>query len=338
MALTSITLQTLANFCATHADLLPLSGVGGFVNEPFLTIFNDTLSDLLSSPNDFKFNQKFPAILVTASNKQDYTFAGASAFTLGSSSTGVGVGLASANAITESGTTVTVRFLEPCRFNVGDTLYMIGNTVSSYNSTFTDDGNSTTWSDGWVIVTVATNKLSVTFTHTSSGLANSGAPGINDFGWLSSTTMAEMNNNSSPQNIKHPKAVRDLPPWSKVADPEKVCVVNDNGDGSLKIRFYYVPGSTIWGVSLVYQAKAPLKQALTENIGPFPDHYRSIVLQGLMYRMYRYLNNQGAANVEYQKLQQEIAKAQGYDDNEESNVYLSPEDSLMDSSGYWGGF
>lgn len=326
----NISLQQTLNFAATHADLLPLAGVGGYTNEPGLSICNDALSDILTSPNDFKWNQVDMSMLVTAMNKQDYLFAGAAAFTLGGSSTGAAIALASDSAIIQAGTTTTVKTLEPHRFKVGDTVYMAGNTVAGYNSTFTDDGSSSQWTGGWIITAIT--PTSFTFVHAQSGLGPSGAPGIQDFGWLASASMVEMNNTSSPQNTVPLQTVKTLQPCSSVANPEKVCVYRDNGDGTLQIRFRYVPGSTIWGVKLVYQGKAPLKAALTDTWAPIPDHYSALYRQAVLYRMYRYLNSP-RAEVEYQKLQAEILKAQGTDDNEASDVHVVPEEgSFFD----WG--
>src|ERR1700730_5551465 len=106
----TITLQSVVNFCSTHSDLLPLSGVGGYANEPALSLCNDTLSELITDPNDWFFNRVEMAPFYTAANKQDYLFAGASAFTLASgaaASTGWGIGLASTPAISVSGGVVT---------------------------------------------------------------------------------------------------------------------------------------------------------------------------------------------------------------------------------------
>jgi hypothetical protein len=330
------TLQGVVNLASTHADLLPLSGVGGYTDEPALSLCNDALSDLLFSEIDWKFNRVEAPMMVTAQNKQDYLIAGAVAFTLGSTSTGAHIGLATTPAITESGTTVTVNTLEPHRFNIADTVYMSGNTVAAYNSAFTDNGSSAAWSGGWVITAVPTS-TSFTFTHGSSGLANSGAPGISDFGWLASASMTQLNDTSSPQDGRILQAVKELSVWKRVANPEKVCVLKDNGDGTLKVRFWYTPGSTIWAVNLVYQAKAPLKTSLADDWSPFPDHYSAVYRQALLYRMYRYLNN-GQQTVEFQKLQAEIAKANGAEDRETTNIGLVPEDgSFLDGGNYYNG-
>lgn len=331
MSNSTLTLTNTLNFARTHADLAPLSGVGGYTNEPALSMCNDAISELLIFPYDWKFNRVEMPMLVTTPNKQDYQFAGATAFTLGSNSSGAAIDLASNSAITESGTTVTVNTLEPHRFIVNNTVYMDGNTDDAYNSTLTDNGSSASWSGGWTITAVP-SPTSFQFTHTSSGLATSGAPGITDFGWLSSAAMVEMNNTSSPQNIRQLDTVKELPLWGRVATPEKVCVLKDNGDGTLKIRFYMVPGSTIWGARLNYQAKAPLKTALTDTWAPFPDEYSFVYRQALMYRMYRYLNNP-RADSEYQKLQQDIQRSLAGADREMTDVHVVPAEPLMD--GWW---
>ena len=329
MSNSTITLQNIVNLAIIHIDGMPMSGVGGYSNEPALSLCNDVLSDVLFSGIDWTWNRVEMPFLVTAVNKQDYQFGGACAFTLGSTSTGVGIGLASNSAITESGTTVTVTTLEPHRFSVGDTVYMAGNTVAAYNSTFTDDGNSSTWSGGWTILTVPST-TTFTFTHATSGLAASGAPGITDYGWLASASMVQMSSTSSPRYSKTIEAKKQLDVWSRVANPEKVCVLKDNGDGTLKIRFWQVPGSTIWGVYLVYQAKPPLKVALTDTWSPIPDHYSALTRQGFLYRAYRFLDST-KANGEYQKFQQELARANGAADREQTDIHVCPEESLMDS-------
>jgi hypothetical protein len=327
MSNTTTKLQGIVNLASTHVDLVPLAGVGGYSNEPALSICNDAIQELLCAPLDWKFNSVDMPMLVTTPSKQDYQFGGAIAFTLGATGSGVGIDLTSNNAITQSGTTTTVNTLEAHRFKVGDTVYMSGNTVAAFNSTFTDDGSTSTWSGGWVITAVGTK--SFTFTHANSGLATSGAPGITDFGWLASATMVEMNNNSSPQNSRTIQAVRELEPWSRVSTPEKVCVLKDNGDGTLKIRFHPVPGSTQWGAKLVYQAKAPLKVALTDTWAPFPDEYGFVYRQAFLWAAYRYLRSP-IADAEYAKLQQKVMKALGGADRETSDVYVTPAENLMD--------
>jgi hypothetical protein len=342
MSNSTITLQSVANFCSTNMDLIPLSGVGGFSTEPFLSIANSALSEIAMSEMDFKWNRVEMPMFCTAQSKQDYLVAGAAAFTLGSTSTGANIGLSSTPAISVTAGVVTVNTLEPHRFNVGDTVYLNGvvmttGTSSKYNSVFTDNGNTSTWSNGWVIASTPTT-TSFTFAATS-GQNNAdagGAPGITDFGWLASASMKQLGDTSSPQDGRIIQAVKELQPWQRVANPEKVCVLKDNGDGSLKIRFFYTPGSTIWIANLVYQANFPLKTALTDTWSPVPDSLSALIRQAAIYACYRYMNSP-QQTVEFQKFQALIAKANGAADRETTDVHLVPAEGFGDT-GNWAGW
>lgn len=355
MSNNTLTLTSVLNLCSTHADLLPLSGVGGYLNEPAMSLCNDAMSEIINSEEDWKWNSVEMGAatqpLITMQNKQDYLFAGASAFVTsinpsnanGGQSSGCSIDLSSANAITVTSGTVTVNTLENHRFLVGMTVFMIGvvmstGTASAYNSVYADDGNQTTWSGGWVITAVGTTSFSFAAVTGQNNDDVGGAPGITNFGWLSASTMMELNNNSSPANHRHLKAVRNLPRWSKVNDPEEIAMIQDLGTGVLKFRLSYVPGSTIWCVNLIYQKSPPVFTTIEGNTwAPIPDAYSSLIRQALMYRMYRYLNSPQAP-MEYQKFQAELQKAKGADQSEESNVFLEPIDSLIDYGPYWTGF
>jgi len=336
MSNTTITLQSVANFVSTHVDLMPVAGVAGYTNEPFLSIANSAISEILLSQIDWQFNRVEMPFFVTAQNKQDYTISGACAFTLGSTSTGASIGLSSTPSISVSAGVVTVTTLEPHRFSAGDVVYLSGvimttGAASKYNSTFTDNGSSSAWSGGWTIASVPT---STTFTFAATSGQNNadagGAPGITNFAWLASASMVQLSDTSSPQDSRTLQAVKELQPWSKVANPEKVAVVKDNGDGTLKVRFQYVPGSTIWVVNLVYQATPIVKTALSDTWSPIPDSYSSLIRQATIYACYRYLGNP-KETTEYQKFQALLQKASGADDRETSEVHVVPAESLVDS-------
>jgi len=320
----TITINKITDFCSTQAELMPLSGVGGYLNEPALSLANDTLQQLLAYGIPWKFNRVEMPLLVLRSFHQDQQFAGACAFT---QSGGVGIALASASGITESGFTVTVNTLDTHDFAVGQTVYMTGNTVAAYNSTFTQNGTLSQWSGGWTILSTPTTK-SFTFTHASSGLATSGAPGITDFGWLESATMTDQFDGSALPNIWPVRAVRTLQPSSVSGTPRTISVVSVPSTGVLKIRVSPVPGGTAWGAALVYQAKAPLKTALTDTWAPFPDELSFVYRQAFLARCYRFLDSR-RADGEFQKAQAAILLALGHDDSEASEESVSPETSLM---------
>lgn len=358
----TITLQTVVNLASTHAELLPLSGVGGFSNEPALSICNDALAEIINSDHDWKWNRVEMATdlslqagtalpLFTMPNIQDYYFAGASAFCLSTTtggtqfnSSGVSVDLASNSAVTVSGGVVTVNTLQPHQFVVGATVYLIGlvaksgntATPANYNAGYTNNGKTVAWSGGQVITAITASSFSFAAVSGQNNGDILGAPGITDFGWLSGAQLQELNNNSSPPNIRQLKARRELPRWNKVSDAEFVSVLKDLGTGVLLIRFYFIPGTVIWIVNLIYQKQAPVLASLTSTWAPIPDFYASMTRQAVLYRMYRYINSP-KAEAEYTKLQAEIAKQKGSDEAEESDVYLEPEESLIDYGPYWIG-
>lgn len=335
----TIPIQKTVNFCSTHADLLPLAGVGGYTDEPAITLANDAMSDIFSEPNDYKFNRTEMGMIVTCPNRIDQLFAGAIAFSLGATSQGWGIDLSSNSAITVTGGIVTVNTLEAHRFAVGDVVYlnnviMSVGTPGKYNATFTDNGSTSSWSGGFTLTAIGTKSISFTAVSGQNNNDVGGAPGINDFAYATSASFQEMNNNSSPPNIQPCTIYRELAIISRVANPDKVAVMADLGTGVIKVRYGWVPGSTTWGCNIVYQAKPPLKGALTDTWAPIPDRFQSLFNQALLYRMYRYLNSPNADN-EYKKLLTEIAKVQATDQAEESDVYMQPENPIMDNS-YWG--
>lgn len=315
----TVTIQQVVNFAATQAELVPLSGVGGFSNEPALSLANDTIASILHA-TPWKFNRVEMGPLVTTPFKQDYDFAGAVAWT---ETGGVAIGLASGNAITESSFTVTVNTLnsQPHNFTVGQTVYMTGNTVAAYNSTFSSTPSASGWSGGWTITAVPTT-TSFQFTHASSGLSNSGAAGITNFGWLESGTFVDVRDTSPSQGVYYLKAVRTLQPTSSTSLPGKVCVLSASSTGVLKIRFIGVPGQP-WMVTLVYQAAAPLKTALSDTWSPFPDEYAYAYRQMFLAHAYRHINSK-RSEIEYQKALQMIANARQDDDSEMSDENMAP--------------
>ncbi len=359
----TITLQTISNFCSTHSDLLPLTGVGGYTSEPFISIANDVMAEIINNEQDWKWNSVETcdlvatfAPLITSLNKQDYLFAGASAFVLQVSSggtqvvsSGAAIDLIANGGVTVSAGTVTVKTLEPHRFAVGNIVNLVGlvfttGTAANYNSAYTDNGSSASWATGYAITAVTAKSFSFAAVAGQNNSDVGGAPGfgvkngsavqLGGMGWLAGANMFELNNTSSPPNWRQLKGVLNLPKWSRVADPEKVAIVQDYGTGVLKIRFNQIPGGVIWAVNLIYQLAAPVLTDMAGTWAPIPDKYGDLIRQGALYRCYRYLNpNSTATQNEFKKFQAVLQKSQGTDNAEEANVYLQPEEGLVDS--FW---
>jgi hypothetical protein len=327
MSNTTLTLQSVVNFASIHAELLPLSSVGGYSLEPALSLCNDTLQETTAQPNAWKHNRAELGIFVTTTYRQDYLFGGAVAFTLEEGGAGIALASASTPGVVRTGTTVVVTTLEPHNMTVGRTLYMFGNTDAQFNSIFSQGPNSSGFSGGWTITAVTAN--TITFTHLVSGSTNSGAPGITNYAWLESGTMREINSTAPIPKVWQLEGVNDLHPTSISSRPTKVAVLSDNGDGTLKIRMQYAPGGTFYAVALVYQMQPPLKVALSDTWTPFPDRFGFVIRQAFLARAYRFMSS-AKADAEYQKSEFMIAKATGADDAEQSDQRIYPEQSLMD--------
>lgn len=329
----TITIQNIVNLASQHLELIPLVGVGNIVNEPALSLANDVMQNLLASPLDFKWNRAEMNLFVTAPNRQDYLFAGAVLFSLNSGQS-AGLDLATNNALTISGATVTIKTLEQYNGAVGDVCYIRG-TGSNYDSTFTQNGVTSAFGGNTYAITVISG-LTITATLTGSASGISGAAGIKDFGWLAAGTLVTLNTNTPILPTRLLNAARDLQPSSRVSTPTEVAVVTDLGTGVLKIRFRPVPGfGQMWGCNLVYQKKAPLKTALSNTWTPVPDELSYVVRQGFFAAGYRYANSP-RADIEEQKFAAAIQRALGGDTRETSDIGLVPESGLMTND--WGSY
>jgi len=79
----TLTLQAVVNWSRTFTKLVPIVGVGGFANEPALSICNDVLSEILMGgldpktgrpfgPFPWKWNRKSITSFPTVDKQQDY--------------------------------------------------------------------------------------------------------------------------------------------------------------------------------------------------------------------------------------------------------------------------
>jgi hypothetical protein len=319
----TVTLQSTVDLCRTHVDLMPLASVGGFSQEPALSLANDTLQELCAQPYDWKFNSKDYGVLTTHPARQDYLYAGATAFVIGAGS--ASIALADGSAITMSGTTVTVRCLQPHGFTVGQTVYMAGNTLDIYNSTRADSVTGG-WSGGWVL-TGTPDALTFTFTHALSNQAASGAPGIYDAAWLEASEMYDLASTEAVVRTWQVESVRKLHRTGDYGRPQKISLRSQSA-GILTLRLSHISNSTTYGITITVQKKPPLKTDLTQTWAPFPDEFGFVYRQAFLARCYRFLDKPRADN-ETMKAEAMIAKALGRDDVEESDQYVSPERSLM---------
>lgn len=69
----TVTLQNTVDWARTFTKLMPIVSVGGFTNEPAISICNQVLQELLSPPYNWKWNRVELADFDTVDKTQDYT-------------------------------------------------------------------------------------------------------------------------------------------------------------------------------------------------------------------------------------------------------------------------
>jgi len=69
----TITLQSVVDWARTFTKLIPIVGVGGFSNEPALSICNNVIQEILAPPFNWKWNRVELATFLTVDDTQDYS-------------------------------------------------------------------------------------------------------------------------------------------------------------------------------------------------------------------------------------------------------------------------
>lgn len=344
--LSTITVQNVIDAVRTQNALRKLLGVGGFANEPGLSIANNVLQYLLAKPFAWKFNRKDMPFFVTQPFIQNYFFAGACAFTLSSvvsngtaanvGGGGVGIDLASNNAITQSGSVVTVNCLQPHNYVVGQTVFLnnvvdgtTGNPVTALNAVLTIDTNAllSTWTNGFTIT--AKTPTSFQFSLVTA-ISPCGAPGINDFGWLEAVSLTDISNTSVPQPTGPIKAVDRITPTSKVGETAKVCVQQNLGTGVLVLRVDPCADTYSMAVNCAYQMAAPRIITPNSTWAPWPDNLSFAIYSG--FKAYAFDNSDKPESTKMkwmQKLENDRQAAAEYEDSEESEMGFAPSMGIM---------
>jgi hypothetical protein len=245
----TILLNDTVSFVQTHVRMAPLIGAGGVVNEPALSICNDTLQLLLSSPYDWKFNKAAILPFTTIPYQQDYLLSGCQMSISTNNSPPSPVCIVHLNAVnsvngaglTESGTTVTASFTDfapngtfglngppgsaPVTSGtsipqVGNLVTIVGASQSPYNVT------------NAVITALVTSPSGaingVKFTIATSGLSPDGGQGIGDLNWVSHCTLQDYMNTSTVKPVHDIEVVASLYPESIIQPPFKVCMQLEN--------------------------------------------------------------------------------------------------------------
>lgn len=220
------TLQSTVDWARTFTKLMPIVGVGGFSNEPALSICNQVLQEILSPPFAWKFNRTELATFNTVDKQQDYTIAG-----------------------------------------------------------------------------------------------------VLDISWLEECVMEDTDSTDTPLPTRDIEAVRDLPKTSLVEKPIRICKLKEVGADTV-LRFWPIPGTFIETANVVYQAKPPIKTALTNNWSPVPDDLQWLVRLGFLAWALKHADD-ARANNELRDFRLAIARGAGKEDAEAQHEGFYPARSLM---------
>lgn len=344
--LSTITVRNVIDFSRSQIALRNLLGIGGNSSEPGLTYANNILRYLLAKPFSYKFNRKFLPFFVTQPYIQDYSFAGACAFVLspvlsnGTTATvgggGVGIDLASNSAITQAGSTVTVKCLQPHNYTVGQTVYFnnvvdqSGNLVAAVNGVLTVNTNAlqSTWTNGFVITAIPST---TTFQFSLvTAITACGAPGISDFGWLEAAALTDISNTAVPQPTGPIRAVDRITPSSLVGETSKVCAYQDLGTGVMVFRVEPCAPTYSMAVNCTYQGRSPRLTSLNATFAPWPDHLAFALYSGM--KAHAFDNSDKSDNDKMKALKQfenDRLVAAEYEDAEESEQGFAPTMGIM---------
>lgn len=309
----TITLQNIVDYGRTQTRLIPIVGVGGLGQEPALSLCNDTLQEVLSSPYAWRFNRASIPPFTTVNYQQDYIVTGATAATPGAAGGIFPVKMSPLGA-SESGTTVTINTTYAHTIAVGNVVTITGMADPSYNGTFT--------------CTTVPNSTSFTFTHTLSNLGPSGASGITNINWVERCVLEDFANTSNVKPRHNIEVVATLTIESIIQPPFKVSFETQQDDGSVTFRFWPVPSSQIWTAYLDYQVKPPIKTSLGNTWAPWPDELGYVLRQGFLSRALVFAEDPRAQQ-ELQKFEMLLAKALGIKDQEMRSESFFPERPIL---------
>jgi hypothetical protein len=229
--------------------MAPLIGAGGVPNEPALSICNDTLQLLLSSPYDWKFNKGAIAPFTTIPYQQDYVLSGCQMSVNAGIQPPVPICVVHLNSVisasgpglSQSGTTVTALFSDfapngtfglngppgsqPVTSGssipqVGQVVTITGAAQPAMNVTNAPITALVTGTNGGI--------LGVKFTVATTGLQNDGGQGIGDLNWVSHCTLQDYMNTGTVRPVHDIEVVSSLYIESIIQPPFKVCMLLEN--------------------------------------------------------------------------------------------------------------
>jgi len=197
--------------------------------------------------------------------------------------------------------------------------------------------------NGQTVTLLTANGTQVTFT-TPTGVtitngsdagtiyaAQSGAPGIWNFGWLESAALVDINNPSFPLPVDPIDAVhRIAPEYTSTGDKFSMSMEINYGNGVLKFRLSEPISTYPYAFNMVYQAKAPNFNS-PQSIFQWPDYMSYVIFEMCLWQGMRFAY--GFTSAETQAQMQvalmAVQSALESEDREDNIQGLTPQFTLM---------
>ena len=161
--------------------------------------------------------------------------------------------------------------------------------------------------------------------------ANSGAPGIWNFGWMEAAALVDINNLSFPLPVTPIDAVhRIAPEYTSTGDTLSMSCESDFGNGVLKFRLSEPVSTYPFAFTCVYQARAP-KFTGPQSVFQFPDDLSYVIFEMCLYQGMRFAYGTTATETQAQMQVAALAlqAALSSEDREDNIMGLTPNWSIM---------
>ncbi|HEX3682207.1 MAG TPA: hypothetical protein VHU83_06660 [Bryobacteraceae bacterium] len=320
----SITLQSVIDYARSFGDLQPVLAVGGYSQQPALTIANDTMAAMCSPAINWKWNRTRIPPFYTNSLQQDYAVPGV-----------VRAGWLEHGFIVDINNTATPPPLWPIE------------TVR--------DLEATSWQWGrigqvaWLPndqLTYGTWQANATYTKILGTPGNPGTPLTQivdpngNFWAVSNNLNATVTTGSTqptwPTSPTFPTYTNPTQAATTVTDGTVVWVaINPKGQG---FRVNPLPPSSglYYQINVIAQMRPVQFTATTQTLDPIPDDYANYFRQGFIAHAYRHSPDpkiQAKFKVEFELWTGAMATAVRQMDREKESNGIYPSESVM-SSGY----
>lgn len=161
--------------------------------------------------------------------------------------------------------------------------------------------------------------------------ANSGAPGIWNFGWMESAATVDINNPTFPLPVSPIDAVhRIAPEYVPTGDNLSMSMEKDYGNGVLMFRLSEPAQIYPFSFTCTYQARAP-KFTGPESVFQWPDDLSYVLFEMCLWLGMRFAYGVTAAETETQMQAafQAVVAALASEDREQQELGLTPSWSIM---------